>query len=305
MRLSSERLVVGAILALSLVTLALQAVVLRPRLWPAGAGTRAVRRDRVRARWPRRAPIAVIRPPDVRDASPAQPVTVPRVWPGGAARIAPAFATVIAPSESRSTPARSSGARIASSRCGVLARRQPEAPAAALTSHGGSVHGMQWIAHRLERRTRRRRVRPAGDLVDGSIRLGRVVAATSRSAVADDGVPRRRARAAALGARGTTATLMTLALHRHGDGQQRAAARSARTSIPVLGPLLLIFNWLITPLSFPIIGLAVLYFPHRARDPRSPSWIVPGGDRRVAADVRHRRRSARRSCSGPTRCCRR
>ena len=38
MRFSTERFLIGAVLAVSLLTLGLQAFVLRPRLWPAGAG---------------------------------------------------------------------------------------------------------------------------------------------------------------------------------------------------------------------------------------------------------------------------
>lgn len=49
----------------------------------------------------------------------------------------------------------------------------------------------------------------------------------------------------------------------------------AEAAIPVLGPILVIFNWLITALSFPIIGLAVLYFPHRAEILDRQRWIVP------------------------------
>ena len=61
---------------------------------------------------------------------------------------------------------------------------------------------------------------------------------------------------------------------RHGDRQQRPAARVARRRA-VIGPVLLVFNWLITALSFPIIGLAVLYFPHRAEMLDRHKWIVP------------------------------
>ena len=81
----------------------------------------------------------------------------------------------------------------------------------------------------------------------------------------------RRARCWSRSARsGTTATLMTLALI------ATAAANSgpllgSHNAVPVLGPvMLLVFNWLVTPLSFPIIGLAVLYFPVARGDPRSP-----------------------------------
>ena len=41
---AAERLVIGAVLAVSLVTLGLQAIVLRPRLWPAGGGIRSAKR---------------------------------------------------------------------------------------------------------------------------------------------------------------------------------------------------------------------------------------------------------------------
>ena len=106
--------------------------------------------------------------------------------------------------------------------------------------------------------------------------MGRVAAAAPRPAVADDGVSRRRRACCwSLGARGTTATLMTLALiatavansgpllgARH--GRCRSSARCCWSS-----------TGSITPLSFPIIGLAVLYFPHRAEILDRHRWIVP------------------------------
>lgn len=66
-----------------------------------------------------------------------------------------------------------------------------------------------------------------------------------------------------LGARGTTATLMTLALLATATANSGPLLGSEQV-LPVIGPVLLIFNWLITAWSFPIIGLAVLFFPHRA-----------------------------------------
>ena len=38
----------------------------------------------------------------------------------------------------------------------------------------------------------------------------------------------------------------------------------AEDPIPILGPLLTLFAWLATPLAFPIIALAILYFPSRS-----------------------------------------
>ncbi|HJU42825.1 MAG TPA: protein kinase, partial [Vicinamibacterales bacterium] len=46
-------------------------------------------------------------------------------------------------------------------------------------------------------------------------------------------------------------------------------------ALPVIGPVVLWFNWLITPLSFPIIGLAILFFPTRAAILDRHKWIIP------------------------------
>jgi GAF domain-containing protein len=78
----------------------------------------------------------------------------------------------------------------------------------------------------------------------------------------------------ALGAHGTTAALMTLALIATATANGGPLLGSDM-AVPVIGPLLLIFNWLITAFSFPIIGLAVLYFPHRAEILDRQKWIVP------------------------------
>src|SRR5688572_1226200 len=83
MRLLSERVLVGAALVLSLITLGLQAVVLRPRLWPAGPGL-ALSGDTVLATLAAPRPVAVIRPPDVGQFD--RPAAfVLRVQPGGEA----------------------------------------------------------------------------------------------------------------------------------------------------------------------------------------------------------------------------
>ena len=76
----------------------------------------------------------------------------------------------------------------------------------------------------------------------------------------------------ALGTRGTTARLMTLALI-------CAAIASAgplygeERNIPLLGGLLLMLSWIATPVAFPIIGLAVLHFPTRASILDRHRWI--------------------------------
>lgn len=74
---------VGAVLALSAATLVVQAAILRPHMWPAGAGL-AVSGENVMGIIAEPRPVAVIRPPDARAAA-GQPVTVTRLSPGGAA----------------------------------------------------------------------------------------------------------------------------------------------------------------------------------------------------------------------------
>ncbi len=75
-----------------------------------------------------------------------------------------------------------------------------------------------------------------------------------------------------LGSRGLTATLTTLAL------MFTAVANGgpllgAELGVPVVGELLLIFSWIATALSFPIIGLTVLHFPTRATILDGRPWI--------------------------------
>jgi cyclophilin family peptidyl-prolyl cis-trans isomerase len=79
----SERLILGAVLVISLIALFLQALVLRPRLWPAGPGL-ALSGDTVFARLAAPRPIAVIRPPEVADIA-TTPAAVVAVFPGGPA----------------------------------------------------------------------------------------------------------------------------------------------------------------------------------------------------------------------------
>ena len=79
----------------------------------------------------------------------------------------------------------------------------------------------------------------------------------------------------ALGARGMTAMLMTLAMIGTATANS-GPLLGAEMAVPVIGPLLLIFNWLITAVTFPVIGLAVLFFPHRGEILDRHRWIVPG-----------------------------
>ncbi|HXG87813.1 MAG TPA: GAF domain-containing protein [Vicinamibacterales bacterium] len=76
----------------------------------------------------------------------------------------------------------------------------------------------------------------------------------------------------ALGSRGMTGALMTLALVATAIANG-GPMYGAELSVPLIGPLLLVVSWLVTPLSFPVIGLAVLHFPTRAELLDRHRWI--------------------------------
>ncbi|MGQ0733543.1 MAG: protein kinase domain-containing protein [Acidobacteriota bacterium] len=79
---------------------------------------------------------------------------------------------------------------------------------------------------------------------------------------------------AALGTRGRTATLMTLALIAAAVANS-GTLNGAEFSVPIVGPVLLVYGWLVTPLAFPLIGLAVLHFPSRAPALERYGWVYP------------------------------
>ncbi len=71
------------VIALTMAIIYVQAFVLRPRLWPAGAGL-VLSGDAVMGALAEPAAFGVPRLPDIRSVV-GQPVVVSRVWPGGAA----------------------------------------------------------------------------------------------------------------------------------------------------------------------------------------------------------------------------
>src|SRR5688572_5061965 len=81
MRPSTERALIGAVMAIALITLGLQAFVLRPRMWPAGAGL-ALSGDTVMGTLAAPRPVAVIRPPDLTNVD-GRCINVMRAFPGG------------------------------------------------------------------------------------------------------------------------------------------------------------------------------------------------------------------------------
>jgi hypothetical protein len=273
MRLSTERALIGAVMAISLITLGLQAFVLRPHLWPAGAGL-ALSGETVMGTLAAPRPVAVIRPPDLSGMI-GTSVTVVRVQPGG-----PAARAGIREGErirGITRPATRIGfdSGLPQDAADVLSAwraLQQMAPGETLNldvagadpstslGAGGVTRGViveqpaiwamddppwgAWVRHHLG---------PLSQLLAFLIGAGVLVA---------------------LGAHGTTALLTTLALIATGVANSGPLLGSEKV-VPVIGPLLLVCNWLATPLSFPIIGLAVLYFPHRADVLDRHKWIIP------------------------------
>ena len=265
MRLSAERALVGAVMAISLVTLGLQAFVLRPHLWPAGAGL-ALSGDMVMGQLAAPHPVAVIRPPDLHSVV-GQHVTVVRVVAGSRADRA-----------GLREGERIRGITRPTTRIGLDSGLPRDAADALLV-----WRELQKIA---PGETLNLDVMGADDQTRGVVIEQPVVwemddplwSAWLRQHLG----PLSQMTAfiggalvlIVLGARGTTATLATLAMLATATANSGPLLGS-HAVVPVISPVILIFNWLITALSFPIIGFAVLYFPHRAETLDRHKWIVP------------------------------
>ena len=272
-RAMRERILVLVVLALSLATLALQALVLRPRQWPAGAGF-TVSGDTVFGELAEPRPIAVIRPPNVLDAA-GRPAQVMRVTAGG-----PAERAGVAVGDLVTGLTGEGGRRI------DLAGGLPADPEAVLDIWREADHARGAAALTLDRSAT---IDPAaGSPVPGrSVTLARdAIWSADRHTwwlwLQQHLGPLSQVSAflagalvlVALGARGSTASMITLALIATAVANG-GPLHGAEDTLGGLGSVLLLFNWLATPLSFPVIGFAVLYFPHRAEILDRHRWIVP------------------------------
>src|SRR5688500_1969821 len=274
MRLTAERVLVGAMLVLSLITLGLQAFVLRPRLWPAGPGL-ALSGETVMGPLAAPRPVAVIRPPQVANAIDSG-VTVLGVTPGGTADRA--GLKVGDRVNSLHSIATGTGDDHVRRQLGV--GLPPDADPERVLRIWRDTQQIDRAAS-LELRIIRS---------DGEMRIERIL---QPSIWTMDDPPwsswlRQHlgplvqmiaflAGAAVLlllGAHGTTATFATLALIATAAANSGPLLGSDQT-LPIIGTIVLWFTWLITPLSFPIIGLAVLYFPTRAEILDRQKWIIP------------------------------
>jgi GAF domain-containing protein len=244
---NSERAVLGVVVAISLVTLGLQAFVLRPRLWPGGAGL-ALTGETVMGTLAAPRPFAVIRPPNLREVIGAT-VAVERLYPGGTAEQA--------------------GLQL-----GEPIRALPRDPGEILRVWRDQQRILPGEPLALDAAGRSVTIeRPAiWQMTDPpwSAWLRQHLAPLAQMTAFLAGA----IALLALGARGATAMLMTLAMV--GTAVSNSGPLlGAERAVPVIGPLVLVFNWLITALTFPIIGLAVLFFPHRNEIVLRHRWIVP------------------------------
>ena len=259
MRVQTERLLIAAVLAVSLITLVLQAFVLRPRLWPAGPGL-ALSGETVFATIAEPRPVSVIRPPDASAAGAA--IIVARTLPGGAA-------------DSAGVREGDRGVSITFPSGAMVREALPHDPADVLRVWREMQHMPPSEPLQLESGGRtitiaRPPVWSAGGEKVVSLWLRHHLGPLSQLTAFLAGATVLLL----LGAHGTTATLVTLALVATGVANSGPLLGS-HVVVPILGPLLLWFNWLATPLSFPIIGLAVLFFPSRAPVLDRHKWIVP------------------------------
>lgn len=236
---SRVRLLVIAVLVLASADLALQSLVLRPRVWPAGAGL-TTSGELVPSLDPPRA-IARMRPPDT---SGSREITVLDVMPGS-----PADRAGLRPGQS---VARLTDAThyLRSWRDGYWNGARDRIVVAGATLERVPVWAVDAPARNAWLRTH-----PGALLHTSAFLIGALVLVL-------------------LGTRGMTASLMTLALIFTAVANG-GSLMGAEQTLPIAREILVLFVWLATPIAFPVIGLAVLYFPTRAEILDRQPWIIP------------------------------
>jgi GAF domain-containing protein len=245
MNAARARMLVVVVLALSLIVLALQVISVRPFLWPAGAGA-TVSGDTVFASLAEPQAVPRIRPPHL-SASGPEAVAVTRVAPqSAAARAGLTEGMAVTAPETVSEALLLWRQRY---------RRGPAAPDA-LEANGQPFIWNPKAAWQVEAETRGEWMRT---------HLGAILQLAAFLAGASILV--------ALGAHGTTATLMTLAMIFTAIANS-GPLLGAEFQLPLIAAIVLMFEWLATAVSFPIIGLAVLHFPSRAPVLARYPWIT-------------------------------
>ncbi len=278
---------VALVATLSIITFLLHATVVRPRLFPAGAGI-ALSGDAVFNELSEQELVGFAHLPDIRSVL-GQPVMVTAVWPGGEADRAGVRpgAQVLAITDqngerldlSEGLPA-DAAATIAT---WVHMYRMPPSGSITLTlREQGASAPRDVTVERL----------PVWSLDANTLfawfwqfhgwALAKHLVYTLAALLV-----------VGLGARGVTATLITLAFLLMGATDD-GALFGEEWRIPLLAPALVTFSWTLMAVSFPVISLAILYFPTKApvlqRQPwlRYATWLiaVPLGSVGVATTAR-------------------
>lgn len=260
----TQRGLLVGVLALALITLALQLFVVRPYAAPAGPGL-SLSGVSVLAGLGDMQRVALIRPPDVAAAA-GLPVIVDRVEPRG-----PAARAGVVPGSRVRRVGRADGPVVDIGE--GLPAAWPD-----LLAMWRQMYWVGWygdIALDLESDTGDRR-----QVTLPREPVWRADAATRSAWMGQHAGPLLRMIAfiagglalVALGTRGATARLMTLALVGAGVANGGPLWGAEQTLGP-LGSVLLLFVWVATPFVFPIVGLAVLHFPRRAEILSRHPWI--------------------------------
>jgi serine/threonine-protein kinase len=241
------RALVGGALALSALGFALHLSVVRPYLWPAGAGL-TLSGDVLPARLADPDLMLRIRPPDLRRTVP-QTLTVTAVMPGGEGE---RLGITTGTTTGSPLPDAESALRLWRDEY----RKGPRAAVTLTTAQRTDAVTLQpQSAWRADGATRRAWLRQhVGAVV---LMAGFLAGATTLLL---------------LGSRGMTATLITLAMI-FTAAANGGPLLGAELRVPIVGELLLLFSWTATAVSFPIIGIAVLHFPTRARILDGRRWI--------------------------------
>ena len=247
MSAARARALVFLILAHSLVVFALHLVSVRPYLWPAGAGV-TVSGDLLYGALAEPHAVPRIRPPHV-DASDLATLRVTRIDSGGEAARAGVTTgmTLVGPDTVAAA---------------LLAwreryRRGPDSRVELIEAT--TARSFAWVPRpvwQVDASTRREWLRThLGSLLQMAAFLAGACLLV------------------ALRTRGPTATLVTLAMIFTAIANG-GLLLGAEFRVPVAAPAILVFEWLATAASFPIIGLAVLHFPNRAPILAKFPWIT-------------------------------
>jgi len=257
---------VALVAALSLLTFALHATTVRPRLFPAGAGL-TLTGDAIFDDLGEHSTAGFAHLPDL-SGQLGVPVTVAAVWPGSEAdRAGIRVGTqvlAVADADGRRIEIGEALPNDAAAALTLWTRMYRLPPSGPMTVTVRDREGAAPRDLRLER--------PAVWTLDGStasawfwqyhgFTLAKHLVFTLAALLI-----------VALGARGVTAALMTLAFLFMGATDD-GALMGAEWGVPLLAPMLVGFSWMLLSISFPTIGLAILYFPTRAPVVQRLPWL--------------------------------